>query len=120
MLDEVPVRLTFTSDWELAKKIMIEAATEVTKDIIADCKEKPFIRAEFLDWGVLVRLRYQTIPARRQEISTYIIERLLKNFRDAYPKVRLAIPATRIRYREDGEQLQTEVNFDQTNVPASP
>ncbi|MBC8217605.1 MAG: mechanosensitive ion channel family protein [Planctomycetes bacterium] len=35
MLDEVPVRLTFDSDWERAKEIMIAAASDVTKDIIA-------------------------------------------------------------------------------------
>ena len=34
MLDEVPVRLTFDSDWERAKEIMIAAAKEVTQDII--------------------------------------------------------------------------------------
>ncbi|MBU0717630.1 MAG: mechanosensitive ion channel family protein, partial [Planctomycetes bacterium] len=34
MLDEVPVRLTFDSDWERAKTILISAATDVTKDII--------------------------------------------------------------------------------------
>ena len=101
MLDEVPVRLTFTSDWDLAKEIMIRSAAEVTREIIAETKEQPFIRAEFLDWGILVRLRYQTIPVRRQEISTYIIEHLLKEFRKAYPRVRIAIPATRVRYRAD-------------------
>jgi small-conductance mechanosensitive channel len=101
MLDEVPVRLTFDSDWDLAKKLMISAAEEATGDIIRDTGEQPFIRAEFLDWGILVRLRYQTIPARRQEISTDIIEILLREFSRHYPRVRFANPATTIRYRPD-------------------
>ena len=101
MLDEVPVRLTFDSDWERAKEIMIAAAGEVTKDIIAKTGEAPFIRAEFLDWGVLVRLRYKTIPAQRQEISTYIIEILLREFGKEFPRVRFAIPSQTIRYRPD-------------------
>jgi len=101
MLDEVPVRLTFDSDWELAKKIMIYAANEVTKDIIAKTGTEPFIRAEFLDWGILVRLRYNTIPAKRQEISTYIIEILLREFGKEFPRVRFAIPSQNIRYRPD-------------------
>jgi small-conductance mechanosensitive channel len=101
MLDEVPVRLTFDSDWGLAKKIMISAAEEATGDIIRETGEQPFIRAEFLDWGILVRLRYQTIPARRQEISTDIIEILLREFSRHYPRVRFANPATTIRYRPD-------------------
>lgn len=101
MLDEVPVRLTFDSDWGLAKKIMIAAAGEVTRDIIAETGEEPFIRAEFLDWGILVRLRYKTIPAKRQEISTYIIEILLREFSKAYPRVRFATPSQTIRHRPD-------------------
>lgn len=101
MLDEVPVRLTFDSDWERAKEIMIAAASDVTKDIIAKTGEQPFIRAEFLDWGILARLRYNTIATKRQELSTYIIEILLREFGKEYPGVRFAIPSQSIRYRAD-------------------
>ncbi len=101
MLDEVLVRLTFNSDWELAKSLMVAAAKEVTADIIAKTGQEPFIRAEFLDWGVLARLRYNTIPAKRQELSTYIVERLLQDFGREYPRVRFAMPAQNIRYRPD-------------------
>lgn len=103
MLDEVPVRITFGSDWERAKEIMLRVASEVTQEIIKDTKQEPFIRAEFLDWGILVRLRYNTIPARRQEISTYIVEGLLREFGKAYPLVQFAIPSSKIRYRRDGQ-----------------
>ena len=101
MLDEVPVRLTFDSDWNRAKEIMIAAAKEVTKDIIAKTEEDPFIRAKFLDWGILVRLRYNTIPTKRQELSTYIIEILLREFGKEFPRVRFAVPSQNIRYRPD-------------------
>lgn len=101
MLDEVPVRLTFDSNWERAKEIMIAAAQEVTSDIVAKTGQVPFIRAEFLDWGILVRLRYHTIPAKRQELSTYIIERLLRDFGKEYPRVRFATPSQTIRYRPE-------------------
>jgi small-conductance mechanosensitive channel len=116
MLDEVPVRLTFDSDWQLAKKIMIEAARQATPEIIADSGAEPFIRAEFLDWGILVRLRYNTIPVQRQEISTNIIEILLREFGKAYPRVKFAIPASTVRYRLDqpgGGDL-----FEATREPA--
>jgi small-conductance mechanosensitive channel len=105
MLDEVPVRLTFDSDWERAKEIMIAAAQEVTSDIIEKTGQTPFIRAEFLDWGILVRLRYNTIPAKRQELSTYIIERLLRDFGKEYPRVRFATPSQSIRYRPEVEPV---------------
>jgi len=101
MLDEVPVRLTFDSDWNRAKEIMIASAKEVTKDIIAKTGQDPFIRCEFLDWGVMVRLRYNTIPAKRQELSTYIIEILLREFGKEFPSVRFAVPSQNIRYRPD-------------------
>lgn len=101
MLDEVPVRLTFDSHWARAKEIMIAAAQEVTREIIAKTGQAPFIRAEFLDWGILVRLRYHTIPAKRQELSTYIIEILLREFGKEFPRVRFAVPSQNIRYRPD-------------------
>jgi small-conductance mechanosensitive channel len=102
MLDELPIRLTFDSDWELAKTLMVRAAHEATVDIIAETGQEPFIRAEFLDWGILVRLRFNTVPVRRQEISTAILEKVLASFREAYPRVRFAIPSTYIRYAPAG------------------
>ncbi|MCF7853518.1 MAG: mechanosensitive ion channel family protein [Candidatus Pacebacteria bacterium] len=105
MLDEVPVRLTFDSDWELAKRLMIEAAKEATPEIITDTQQEPFLRAEFLDWGILVRLRFNTIPVQRQEISTRVIELLLERFRQHYPRVRFAIPSSNVRYKhENGDR----------------
>jgi small-conductance mechanosensitive channel len=101
MLDEVPVRLTFDSDWELAKTLTVRAAAEATAEIVKSTGEQPFIRAEFLDWGILIRLRFNTIPVRRQEISTKVIELLLKSFRENYPRIRFAIPSSNVRYRRD-------------------
>lgn len=101
MLDEVLVRLTFDSDWELAKNLAVQAAAAATDEIIAKTGQQPFIRAEFLDWGVLIRLRYQTIPVKRQEISTRVVENLIRAFRENYPQVRFAIPSSTVRYRPD-------------------
>ena len=99
MLDEVPVRITFDSDWEKAKQILLESAKSVTTEVMKHNEQEPFIRCEFLDWGVLVRLRYLTIPARRQEISTLIIEKLLAGFKKEYPSVKFAVPASQIKYK---------------------
>ena len=110
MLDEVPVRMTFDSDWERAKEIMLAAATEVTREIIAETDTAPFIRAEFLDWGVLARLRYNTIPAKRQELSTYIVEILMRDFGKEYPRVKFAVPASNIRYKLDEPGGKEQVN----------
>ena len=109
MLDEVPVRLTFDSNYELAKQIMLDAAREVTADIIQQSGQEPFIRCEFFDAGVLVRLRYQSIPARRQEISSDIVERLLAGFREHYPAVKYCFPRSVVRYRwEEAQEEEVE------------
>jgi small-conductance mechanosensitive channel len=118
MLDEVPVRLTFDSDWDRAKELMLAAATEVTQDIIGETGVQPFIRAEFLDWGILARLRYNTLPTQRQELSTYIIERLLRDFGREYPRVRFAVPASSVRYRPDSTRWEGDATVaDGAGVP---
>ena len=101
MLDEVPVRLTFESDLDLAKEICLRAAREVTGDIIAEIGNEPFIRMEFLDAGVLIRLRYQTVGSDRQKTSSEIVEKILTEFKSNYPKVRFAYPHSVIRHRAD-------------------
>lgn len=63
--------------------------------------KKPFMRAEFPDWGILVRLRYHTVPAQRQEVSTYTTGILLREFGKEYPRVRFAMPESNIRYKLD-------------------
>ena len=99
MLDEVPVRLTFDCDWELAKKIMLEAASDVTAEIIKETGREPFVRNEFFDAGVLARLRYQTIPARRQEISSLITEKIFEGFKEHFPAVRFCFPQSVVRWQ---------------------
>ena len=112
MLDEVPVRLTFDADWERAKELMLQAAKEITADIIAETGQEPFIRCEFLEYGVLARLRYNTVPTRRQDISTQIIEKLLASFGAEYPRVRFAIPASHIEYKPAGRGAEREAKDD--------
>ena len=99
MLDEVPVRLPFDCDWELAKKIMLTAAGEATADIIRETGQEPFIRSEFFDAGVLARLRYQTVPAKRQEISSLITEKVFDGFREHFPAVKFCFPQSIVRWR---------------------
>lgn len=97
ILDEVPVRITFESDWEEAERILVEAAKKVTKEVIEKTGEQPFIRAELFDAGVLMRLRYKVEPPNRQEISTYIVREIFKEFADN-PKVEFCYPKSEIIY----------------------
>lgn len=91
ILDEIIIRMSYDADWSAAEKIFISAAREITKDIVEEIGKEPFIRAEFIDWGVYVRLRYYTRPVERQEISTNITKIIFhkvaesKNVKFAYP-----------------------------------
>lgn len=104
ILDEVPVRLTFESDWGEAERILVEAAKEVNKDIIEQTGEEPFIRAELFDAGVLMRLRYKVEPPRRQEISTNIVRIIFQKFSET-DKVEFCYPRSEITYEWKGRLL---------------
>lgn len=111
ILDEVPVRITFDSDWEEAEKILIQAAKKITEDIIEKTGEEPFIRAELFDAGVLMRLRYKVDPSRRQEISTYIVREIFKYFSEN-PKVEFCYPKSEIIYEWKGNILPEGTSGD--------
>ncbi|HGE73155.1 TPA: mechanosensitive ion channel family protein [Candidatus Poribacteria bacterium] len=97
ILDEVPVRITFESDWEEAERILVEAAKKVTSDVIEKTGDQPFIRAELFDAGVLMRLRYKVEPPNRQEISTYIVREIFREFANN-SKVEFCYPKSEITY----------------------
>lgn len=80
ILDEVPVRVSYDSDYRLAEQTLIECAREITQDIIAITGKEPGVRAEFFDSGVLMRLRYQSIAVDRQKISSDIVGKVVEAF----------------------------------------
>ena len=84
MLDEVLVRLTFGSDFDYAKKLCTDAAKQAMAELIGETDEESFTRCEFLAWGILIRVRYKTIPAKRQEVSSRVTELIWQSFQ-AYP-----------------------------------
>jgi small-conductance mechanosensitive channel len=91
MLDEVVIRITYDSSWEQAEKILLNAAWEVTRDIIEATGEHPYIRSELYDYGVYLRLRYQTRVKDRAE-TAYEIEKKVFEEIQRDPTVDIAIP----------------------------
>lgn len=91
MLDEVVVRMTYDSDWEEAERILLEAATEVTRDVIEATGQKPYIRSDPYDYGVYLRLRYRTRVSNRAETAYEINKRIYNAIKRA-SSVDLAIP----------------------------
>lgn len=100
ILDEVIVRVTFDSDYELAEEICLRAAREVTPEIIEDSGFQPNIRCEFYDSGVLMRLRYQTMPSDRQRISSLITRKVLSDFKASYDRVSFCYPHSVVRWKQ--------------------
>ena len=80
ILVEVPVRITFESNWEEAERILVNAAHEVTADIVKEIGEEPFIRAELFDAGVMMRLRYKTRPVDRAKSLSEIVKIISHEF----------------------------------------
>lgn len=91
MLDELVIRITFDSDWERAEKILIDAAEAVTGDIVRATGAKPYIRSDMYDYGMYLRLRYQTRVKDRAEISYQLQKLVFESVRNT-PAVDFAIP----------------------------
>jgi small-conductance mechanosensitive channel len=91
MLDEVVVRITYDSKWDIAEQILIDAARQVTKDIIEATGVQPYIRSELYDYGVYMQLRYQTRAKDRAKVS-YKITKLIFEEIQRNPLVDVAIP----------------------------
>lgn len=94
MLDEVLVRVTFGSDQALARRLCVEAAQEALDEIVGGSEEKSFTRSEFLGWGILLRVRYQTIPARRAEASSRVTQLIWESFNRNRDRVQFCMPVS--------------------------
>lgn len=103
LLDEVVVRITYDSDWDAAEKILIDVAREVTRDVIEETKEDPYIRAEFFPSGVFMRLRYRVPPKDRQRVWTEIVKGITQKISET-DKVSYSLNKGHVyvRYPEDG------------------
>ena len=97
ILDEVPVRITFETNWDKACAILIECAEQATGDAITKTGKNPFIRSEFLDWGVLIRLRFYVKASERQKVSSCIVEKIFKRFAKE-KDVQFAYPHSEVIY----------------------
>ena len=98
LLDEVPVMITYESDVAAATRILLDAARQVTADIVAETGNEPFTRLELADWGIRIRLRYHTVATDRQRISSDIVALILDGFEND-SKVEFCYPHTEILYR---------------------
>ena len=97
IMSEVPVRITFQSDWEAAEEILVGAAKQVTANTIEITSEEPYIRAELFDAGVLMRLRYRTTPEDYAKDVNDIVKIIYKEFSEN-DKVEFCYPHSEVLY----------------------
>jgi small-conductance mechanosensitive channel/ribosomal protein L40E len=114
MLDEFVLRLSFDSDWDEAEKILLDAAREVTADVIKKTGQEPYIRADMTDWyGVFLRLRFMTLATDRPRIIHEISKKVFKSVQ-ASKNVDLAIPYV-YSFRK-GYQWAPPLSLDSVNT----
>ena len=110
IFNEIPVLITFESEWQKAKKILEKIAkdfgehpTRATereikkasqKFLIQDQKLDPVVYTKVAESGVLLTIRYLCTPQFRRETEQEIWEEILKEF-DLEPNIELAYPTIR-------------------------
>jgi len=111
MLDEVVVRITYDSDWNEAERILLRAAEDLTHDIVEATGVKPYIRSDLYDYGVYLRLRYQTRVKDRAEIAYLLTKRIFEDIQKTR-RVDVAIPFV-YSYRAGTDRKEAEAPADQ-------
>ena len=108
---EIPILLTFESDWEKAESILSDIVTSHTKHLtntardqvkqasqkylISYSKLTPTTYLSVTDSGVLLTLRYLCNPRQRRNIDQEIWRKVLKAFR-LHPDIDFAYPTRRV------------------------
>ncbi len=109
--DEVPVLVTFESNWRKAKSILSEIAeeygltdTEIAEQRILEASKKymifyttltPTVYTSVADNGVLLTMRYLVRPKQRRGVSQSVWENILDRF-DAEADIDFAYPTVRV------------------------
>jgi small-conductance mechanosensitive channel len=117
--NEIPVLITFESDWEKAKGILQEIADahdvsqegNVTKEFEAATRKfllkynklTPIVYTNVLDSGVLLTIRYLCKPRQRRGTAQAVWEKILLAFAK-HSDIDLAYPTTRFYSLEKSER----------------
>jgi len=108
--NEIPVLITFESDWQKTKKILTEIADTYYKDISIEARKKlnqasknyliyyknltPIVYTDVKDSGVLLTIRYLCDPYQRRGSQQHLWEQILLSF-EQHEDIELAYPTLR-------------------------
>ncbi|MDZ7724569.1 MAG: mechanosensitive ion channel family protein [candidate division KSB1 bacterium] len=113
--NEIPVLITFESNWKKAKKLLSDIVVKHAEHLSQNAQEQirraaekyfihysaltPIVYTSVRDSGVLLTLRYMVDPRQRRSTEQQIWESVLDAF-NAEPDISLAYPTTRF-YKQD-------------------
>jgi len=113
--NEMPVMVTFESNWEKAKVLLQEIITEHAQDLSSDAEKKiieaskkymifyqyltPIVYTKVVDSGIVLTMRYICDPRKRRVTEHEIWEKVLAAFAD-YPEIEFAYPTQRFFSRK--------------------
>jgi len=108
--DEIPVQVTFESDWKRARDILTEISDRICMPMSKDARSQihrasgkhmivfkkltPIVYTTVKDSGIMLTIRYLTPPRQRRGNATKIWEAILDAFANE-PKIDLAYPTQR-------------------------
>lgn len=114
--NEIPVKITFESDWELAKSILEKIIATYTVDIDVKAQKEiveasknymiyykhltPIVYTKVQDYGVLLSVRYLCNPRLRRGTENEIWQEVLSEF-GKESSIKFAYPTT--RFYQSGE-----------------
>ncbi|HEY9846099.1 MAG TPA: mechanosensitive ion channel family protein [Candidatus Caenarcaniphilales bacterium] len=123
--NEIPVAVTFESNWQKAKAILQAIADEHTDNLSQSAKQNferaarkfmivqpkltPIVYTSVKDHGVLLTIRYLCQPRRRRGSSHAIWEAILQAFNQRID-IELAYPTQRLYYYPQESKARTEYN----------
>jgi small-conductance mechanosensitive channel len=109
--NEIPVLVTFESNWEKTKAILLDIGKELAEHLSAAAEKEvrraarrfmiyyptltPTVYTSVMDSGVRLTIRYLCEPRRRRGSEQAIWEHILRAF-DEHPDLEFAYPSQRI------------------------
>jgi small-conductance mechanosensitive channel len=113
--DEIPIMVTFESNWEKAKAIILEEIEAISVDVSAKASEgmrktardyqikigklTPIVYLSVEASGVVLTGRFLVSARKRRGVEEHVWEGILRRFRDA-EDIDLAYPTVRTFYRD--------------------
>ena len=127
--NEIPVLLTFESDWEKGKGILLDIAQKHAEHLSTSAREEvrraarrfmiyyptltPIVYTSVKDSGILLTIRYLTEPRRRRTTTQEIWEDILRRFAE-HSDLEFAYPSQRVyaRWMESETTADSVGEFD--------